>query len=289
MHMHHLQVALYSDEFENERYNQAKLHKHLLEANMENPLFVFVFIPNEILNNNITLDKIHDIVTHAKSHSASGYDENPYRVLKYPIIIETLHNTFQLVFDTSIIPSVWRKAIICPILKDYSTDPRVPMNYRGVSLLSCISKLYSAFINKRLSCYLGDSDLLADEQNGFRRNRSCEDHVFSLNCLIRNNDSLFVAFIDLKKCFNLIDRDMMLYKLLLNNIDGKIYNSISSIYQNSESCVRLNGKLTDWFICETGVKQGDNLSPTLFAVFINDLVKELNDQDMGINIVDKKL
>jgi hypothetical protein len=82
---------------------------------------------------------------------------------------------------------------------------------------------------------------------------------------------------------------MMLYTLLLNNIDGKIYNSISSIYQNSEFCVPLNGKLTDWFICEPGVKQGDNLYPTLFAVFINDLVKEVNDQDMGINIVDKKL
>ena len=82
---------------------------------------------------------------------------------------------------------------------------------------------------------------------------------------------------------------MILYKLLLNNIDGIIYNSISSIYQNSKSCVRLNGKLTDWFICETGVKQEDNLYPTLFAVFINDLVKEVNDQDMGINIVDKKL
>jgi len=57
-----------SDEFDNEHYNQAKFHKHLLEANMENPLFVFVFIPNEILNNNITLDEIHDIVTHAKSN-----------------------------------------------------------------------------------------------------------------------------------------------------------------------------------------------------------------------------
>jgi hypothetical protein len=75
-----------------------------------------------------------------------------------------------------------------PIPKDYSTDPRIPVNHIGVSLLSCISKLYSAFINKRLSCYLEDSDLLADQQNGIRRNRSCEEHVFSLNNLIRNNN-----------------------------------------------------------------------------------------------------
>lgn len=80
------------------------------------------------------------------------------------------------------------------------------MNYRGVSLLSCIMKLYSAFINKRLSCYLEDSDLLSDEQNEFRRNRSCEGHVFSLNSLIRNSDSLFVALIDLKRVLTLLTR-----------------------------------------------------------------------------------
>ena len=78
------------------------------------------------------------------------------------------------------------------------------MNHRGVSLLSCISKLYSAFINKRLSCYLEDRDLLADQHNGIRRNRSCEDHVFSLNSLIRNNDTLFVAFTYLKRGLTLL-------------------------------------------------------------------------------------
>lgn len=74
----------------------------------------------------------------------------------------------------------------------------------------------------------------------------------------------FSAIIDLKKCFDFIDRDMMLYKLLLNNIDGKIYNSVKSIYQHTNSCVRINNKLTNWFDCRTGVKQGDNVYPRYF-------------------------
>ncbi len=57
--------------------------------------------------------------------------------------------------------------------------------------------------------------------------------------------SVFAAYIDLRKCFDFIDRDMMLYKLLLNNIDGKIYDSIKSIYRHSTSCVRINDKLTE--------------------------------------------
>ncbi|VDI24536.1 Hypothetical predicted protein [Mytilus galloprovincialis] len=94
-----------------------------------------------------------------------------------------------------------------------------------------------------------NQEILADKQNGFRKNGSCEDHIYTLNSIVRNSKSLFVAFIDLRNCFVFIDRDMMLYKLLIHNIDGKLNNSVKSIYQNSESCVRLNGKLTSWLDC----------------------------------------
>jgi retron-type reverse transcriptase len=65
--------------------------------------------------------------------------------------------------------------------------------------------------------------MLADEQNGFRRERSCEDHLFTLNSLVKNNENLYVVFIDLQMCFDFIDRDMTLYKLSLHNIDGKVF------------------------------------------------------------------
>lgn len=68
-----------------------------------------------------------------------------------------------------------------------------------------------------------------------------------------------------------------------------MYNSITNIYQSSESCVRINGHLTNWFDCKTGVKQGDNLSPTLFSIFINDLVHEINNLDVGIELVNRKI
>lgn len=82
---------------------------------------------------------------------------------------------------------------------------------------------------------------------------------------------------------------MMLYKLLLNNIDSKLYKPVKNIYQSPESCVRLNIKLTNWFDCKTGVKQGDNLSPTLFFIFIYDLVQEINIRNLGIELGNRKL
>lgn len=110
-----------------------------------------------------------------------------------------------------------------------------------------------------------------------------------MNNLIHYNSNLYVAFIDLQKCFDFVDRDMMLYKLLINNIDSKVYNSIKNIYQSSESCVQINGHLTNQFDIKTGVKQADNLSPTLFSILINDFVHEINNLDVGIELVNRKL
>lgn len=69
--------------------------------------------------------------------------------------------------------------------------------------------------------YLEDNNILVNEQNELRRNRLRKNHIFKLNSAIQNNDELFEAFIDLRKCFDFIDRDMMFNNV---HVDGKIYN-----------------------------------------------------------------
>ena len=187
-----------TDDFDEVHYDRAKFHKTFIENKMLDPLY----LENVELNRNITIEELTRIVMHTKNNSSTGYDAIPYEVLKFPPVIGVLHKLFQLIFDTSIIPSIWRKSIICPIHKDPTSDKSVPLNYRGISLLSCVSKVYSSFINKRLSGYLENNNILGDEQNGFRSNRSCEDHVFVLNSLIRNKTNVFTAFIDLRKAFD---------------------------------------------------------------------------------------
>ena len=154
-------------------------------------------------------------------------------------------------FSYHTIPSAWQKAVISPIPKSASKDPYTPLNYRGISLLSCVYKLYSRLINGRLSGRCESHDLLVDEQNGFRPDRACMDHVYVLSSIIRNrkcdNMPTFAAFIDMKKAFDWVDRDLLFYKIMKNfNITGKMYDAIVSLYSDSSACVKLNALRTDW-------------------------------------------
>ena len=106
------------------------------------------------------------------------------------------------------------------------------------------------------------------------------DHIFSLTEIARNrinrNEPTFAAFIDFRKAFDFVDRTYLFQKLKLKGILGRMLNAITSMYKNTMSRILLENFLTDWFITQNGVRQGDTLSPTLFAIFIDDLMQFLN-------------
>ena len=86
----------------------------------------------------------------------------------------------------------------------------------------------------------------------------------------------------MQKAFDWVNRDLLWYKLLVHNITGKIYWAIQSMYSYNESCVKVNALLSEWFKVSVGVRQGDNLSPTLFGIFINDLAIEIKNMGLGV-------
>ena len=94
----------------------------------------------------------------------------------------------------------------------------------------------------------------------------------------------FLAFIDFQKAFDSVDRNLLLYKLSKIGVVGKFYKAISSLYANPRSRVILNEYETAYFDCPIGVKQGDCLSPTLFAIFINDLAEKVKNSGVGLDL-----
>eukprot|EP00732_Lithocolla_globosa_P001849 Lithocolla_globosa_v1_NODE_1037_length_2922_cov_4.479791.p2 type:complete len:288 gc:universal NODE_1037_length_2922_cov_4.479791:1924-1061(-) len=217
-----------------------------------------------------------------------GWDNIHNKILKNDSSISFLHSLFNFCFKNSVVPSIWLKGIIHPIPKDRKADNTDPMNYRGISLLSCVMKHYCKVLNSRLHSWVEKHDLLDDEQNGFRSLRGCIDHCFSLISTIKNRMAnglpTYCCFIDFKKAFDSVNHDNLWFKLLSMNIGGYMFKAIKSLYLNAESAVRLNGILTDWFPIEKGVKQGCLLSPILFDIFLNDLITDLNALDLGVKI-----
>ena len=106
--------------------------------------------------------------------------------------------------------------------------------------------------------YWEEIGLFCDEQNGFHHSVSCEVHIFSLTIIIRNRlkfkRDTYVAFIDMQKAFDWVNRDLLWYKLLVHNITGKIYWAIKSLYEHNISCVKLHGLLSEWFNVDIGVR-----------------------------------
>jgi hypothetical protein len=145
-------------------------------------------------------------------------------------------------------------------------------------------------INERIYQFCENEDILVDEQNGFRKGRSCADHLFTLTSIIRNRLSehkpTFCAFIDMEKAFDFLDRNLLFYRLLLYKIDGKLLKSIMALYAQTSACVKLNATFSGWFMSNSGVRQGDSLSPILFALFINDLATEIKCLNKGVKLND---
>ena len=87
-------------------------------------------------------------------------------------------------------------------------------NYRGISLTSCISKIFSRIISNNISDFLEDRNVLSEVQGGFRPSRRCEDHIFTLksiaSCRLVEGKKTFIAFLDFKKAFDSVWREGML-------------------------------------------------------------------------------
>jgi hypothetical protein len=192
---------------------------------------------------------------------------------------------FKKCFETGLMPQMWGKSILNPIPKP-GKDSRIPTNTQPISLISTVCKIYSFIINKRITSFLEDNNVLHDEQNGFRALRSCMDHLYVLSAVVKHRLSkklpTYGCFVDFTKAFDSITHDLLWLKLIQYGVDGKILRTIKQMYAHSYSAVRLNGYMTDWFKTSLGVRQGDTLSTTLFSVYVNDLIYEIKSENHGV-------
>ena len=231
---------------------------------------------NQYLNSAITSAEIEKCISALKNSKSPGTDNilNEYIKNTKEMFLPLYVKLFNAILDTGLIPSTWIEGMIVPIYKNKGDETNAE-NYRLITLISCFGKLFTAVLNNRLNSYLEDNGLLNENQAGFRHGYSTTDHIFTLHCLIEllkhQKKKLFCTFIDFSKAFDSVWRIGLWKKLLDTKINGKFFNVIHNLYHNIKSCILLNNEKSSFFSSNCGVRQGENLSPVLFALFLNDL------------------
>ena len=216
------------------------------------------------------LDELSEALGSLASGKAPGKDGIPAEVLKCckePLITE-LHEILCLCWSERVVPQDMRVANVVTLYKNKG-DRSDCSNYRGISLLSVVGKVFARVVLKRLQVLA--EQIYPESQCVFRANRSTIDMVFSLKQLQekcrKQRQPLFVAFIDLIMAFDLVSRDGLFKILSKIGCPPKLLSLIRSFHEDMKGTVVFDCSTSAAFIIRSGVKPDCVLAPTLFGIF----------------------
>ncbi|GBN88931.1 RNA-directed DNA polymerase from mobile element jockey [Araneus ventricosus] len=228
----------------------------------------------------------------SETHKTSpGPDNISYLMLQHlsDTSLQNLLFLYNRIWQEHSFPSCWQQAIIIPILKP-GKEPLDPRNYRPITLTSCLCKILEKMVNKRLLYYLEINKIFSPFQSGFRQGRCTVDNLLALeteirNAFIRRHHTVAIVF-DIEKAYDRSWRFGILRDLYECNLRGNLPIFIQNFLKLRKFRVQIGNQLSDYFIQEEGVPQGSVLSVTLFALKINDILKQLPPYVKGFLYVD---
>ena len=171
------------------------------------------------------------------------------------------------------VPASW--AELKMFLLHKKGDASTVANYRGISLLNCIAKVFTSIIARRINSWAEEKSLLPEAQAGFRSGRSCSDNLFVLQTAIHeqirtSGNSLFCTFVDFKQAFDSVNHNVLWQKLARFGLSSKLLRILSQFYSQAKVRVHHGGNTTPAINIANGVLQGDCLSPLLFSLLVAD-------------------
>jgi hypothetical protein len=182
----------------------------------------------------------------------------------------------QRAWRTGLTPNDWQLGVVVPLYK--KGDQKDCNNYRAITLLSLTGKTYAKIIERR--CRPIVEAQIQDEQSGFRAGRSTTDQLFTLHQLLEKSwafgKEVYLCFVDLEKAYDRVPRGKLWECLQEYGIDGQLLRAIKSLYSDCKSCVRIAGKLSEQFNVSCGLRQGCVLSPLLFIVYMDRVMRKTN-------------
>ena len=237
-------------------------------------------------NVEIQLQDVVKAVRELKTRRAPGPGGIPAELIKCGTgkLFEHLRKLMQDCLHGSEIPKDWKESWITPSHKKGSKQDCD--NYRGISVTGTLSKVYGKILKAKVEEVWSGQE--AEEQAGFRAGRSTVDHLFTITQVIEKkravSQELHLVFVDLQKAYDSVPLVKLWEALEKRGFSKGLVGAIKSFYNGTIARVKSRGELSGGFFVTKGLKQGCCLSPTLFKVYLEHVLKEWKNKVAGMGV-----
>ena len=241
----------------------------------------------------ITENDIKSYCKNLKNRKAPSYDSIQNEHLKYGryALWSALATLFNLIISKKSIPDQCKRGMVLPIYKENGKDRTDPHNYRPITLLPVIYKLFEKFIPHSLSLWVKENDIPFPhpQQNAYQKHSGPITASFILQETIFHNNELnsdvYLTTLDTKQAFDSVWLPGVFYKLTKLGVKGTMWLLIKDMHTNMSSCVSVNGLKSPFFNVQQGIRQGGVISTWIYNLFINELLEELTESNRGAQII----